>query len=86
MRRRAVLAASAMGFLPSLISGQVRAEDSVGIANQTPGFGKAKRCLLLFMWGGPSQLDTLDLKPHAPREVRGEFSPIPTATPGLQIC
>jgi hypothetical protein len=38
------------------------------------------------MWGGPSQLDTFDLKPLAPAEVRGEFKPVPTATPGLQIC
>ncbi len=85
-RRRAVLAASALGLLPGLSATQIRAEDSSIIANQTPGFGKAKRCLLLFMWGGPSQLDTLDPKPNAPREVRGEFSAIPTATPGLQIC
>lgn len=50
------------------------------------GFGKAKRCIFLFMWGGPSQLDTFDLKPHAPAEIRGEFQPISTRTPGLQIC
>ncbi len=86
LSRRAVLAASAMGYLPGSAAGQIQAKDSVGIANQTPGFGKAKRCLLLFMWGGPSQLDTLDPKPNAPKEVRGEFSAIPTATPGLQIC
>ena len=41
---------------------------------------------MLFMWGGPSQLDTFDPKPDAPKEVRGEFSPISTVTPGLQIC
>ena len=84
--RRTVLAASAMGFLPGLTARQIWAKDSFSIANQTQGFGKAKRCLFLFMWGGPSQLDTLDPKPNAPREVRGEFSAIPTATPGLQIC
>ncbi len=39
---------------------------------------KAKACIFLFMWGGPSQLDTFDLKPHAPAEVRGEFKPIST--------
>lgn len=50
------------------------------------GFGKAKRCILLFMWGGPSQLDTLDPKPHAPAEVRGEFKPQATQTPGIEIC
>ena len=38
------------------------------------------------MWGGPSQLDTFDMKPNMPAEVRGEFDPIPTAVPGMQIC
>ncbi|MEZ6119602.1 MAG: DUF1501 domain-containing protein [Pirellulaceae bacterium] len=38
------------------------------------------------MWGGPSQLDTFDLKPHAPPEIRGEFRPISTNVPGFQIC
>lgn len=46
---------------------------------------KAKSVILLFMWGGPSQLDTWDPKPDAPDEVRGEFGSIPTATPGLRI-
>jgi hypothetical protein len=50
------------------------------------GFGKAKRCIFIFMWGGPSQLDTFDLKPNAPAEVRGEFNPVSTAVPGLQLC
>jgi len=38
------------------------------------------------MWGGPSQLDTFDMKPDAPAEIRGEFKPIQTAVPGIQIC
>ncbi len=38
------------------------------------------------MWGGPSQLDTFDMKPDAPSEVRGEFQPVATCVPGLQIC
>lgn len=49
-------------------------------------FGKAKRCILLFMWGGPSQLETWDMKPDAPAEVRGEFRPIATNVPGIEIC
>jgi hypothetical protein len=47
---------------------------------------RAKRCIFLFMWGGPSQLDTFDMKPDAPAEIRGEFKPISTAVPGVQIC
>lgn len=46
----------------------------------------AKACIFMFMWGGPSQLDTFDLKPDAPAEVRGSFNPISTQVPGIQIC
>ena len=38
------------------------------------------------MWGGPAQQDTWDLKPDAPEVYRGEFKPIQTTVPGLQIC
>ncbi len=47
---------------------------------------KAKACIVLFMWGGPAQQDTWDMKPDAPAEYRGQFKPIPTAVPGTQIC
>ena len=49
------------------------------------GFGQAKQCLLLFMWGGPSQLDTFDPKPEAPDSVRGPFKPIATNVPGIDF-
>jgi hypothetical protein len=42
-------------------------------------------CILLFLVGGPSQLDTWDMKPDAPEEVRGPFKPIATKVPGVQI-
>ena len=50
---------------------------------QSPGQVKprAKACIFLFMWGGPSQLDTFDLKPNAPAEIRGQFNPIATKSP-----
>lgn len=51
-----------------------------------PGRGRAKACILLFMWGGPAHQDTWDLKPDAPAEIRGEFQPIATDVPGIQIC
>ena len=41
-----------------------------------------KACILIFYYGGPSHLDTFDLKPDAPAEVRGEFKPIATTVPG----
>jgi hypothetical protein len=45
----------------------------------------AKSCILLWMAGGPSHLDTFDLKPEASDRVRGEFQPIDTSVPGIQI-
>jgi hypothetical protein len=50
------------------------------------GFGSAKACILLYLYGAPSQLEVFDLKPDAPADVRGEFKPIVTSVPGLQIC
>jgi len=47
--------------------------------------GRASRCILLYCWGGMSHHETWDPKPGAPKEVRGEFSPVSTATPGIQI-
>ena len=49
------------------------------------GAGRAKACILLFMGGGPPQMDTFDLKPMAPVEVRGEFPPIATTVAGTQV-
>lgn len=46
----------------------------------------ARRCVLIWLDGGPSHLETFDVKPDAPREVRGPFQPIATAVPGVQIC
>lgn len=46
----------------------------------------ANACVFLFLFGGPSQIDLWDMKPNAPPEIRGEFSPIDTNVPGIQIC
>src|SRR5436190_17320251 len=48
--------------------------------------GKAKSVILLYLLGGAATQDMLDLKPDAPVEVRGEFKPIATTAPGIQIC
>ena len=45
-----------------------------------------RSCILIFYYGGPSHLDTWDMKPDAPSEVRGEFRPIATSVPGIQVC
>jgi hypothetical protein len=62
------------------------AAGAVGSSGGGPlSFGRAKACIVLFMWGGPSQIDTWDPKPNAPAEVRGEFQPIATCVPGIHI-
>jgi hypothetical protein len=57
----------------------------------TPGragghFGRAKSCILLYLYGAPSQLELCDMKPDAPVEVRGEFKPIRSSLPGVDVC
>src|SRR3954469_11030756 len=51
---------------------------------QSPA-GRKKAVILIWQAGGPSHIDMYDLKPNAPSEVRGEFRPIPTSVPGIQI-
>jgi hypothetical protein len=55
-------------------------------ASSAPGFGRAKSVILVFANGGQSQIDMWDPKPNAPLDVRGAFSPIATAVPGVQFC
>ena len=62
-----------------------RATAQGNITTASAGFGRAKACIFLFMWGGPSQLETFDPKPNAPAEIRGSFQPIATAVPGMFI-
>jgi hypothetical protein len=45
-----------------------------------------KSAIMIYLPGGPSHIDMYDLKPEAPAEFRGEFKPIPTNVPGIQIC
>lgn len=47
---------------------------------------KERSAILVFLKGGPSHLDTFDMKPDAPSDYRGEFKPIATKVPGIQIC
>ena len=51
-----------------------------------PSFGKAKNCILLFLYGSPSQLELADMKPDAPVEIRGELKPIRSSLPGCDVC
>lgn len=52
----------------------------------TPVEAKAKSCIYIFLSGGLAQHESFDLKPEAPTDIRGEFDPIATNTPGIQIC
>ena len=45
-----------------------------------------KAAIMIYLPGGPSHMDMYDLKPDAPKEFRGEFNPISTNVPGVQIC
>src|SRR5262249_23540343 len=55
-------------------------------ARAEPRDSRDRAVIYLFQSGGPAQHETWDLKPDAPDGIRGEFNPIDTATPGLQIC
>lgn len=74
------------GFLATAglsLSGLLRRQAMAGTAAENK---RGNSIILLHMRGGPSQLETWDMKPEAPIEVRGEFKPIATNVPGIQIC
>ncbi len=48
-------------------------------------FGRAKSLVLVYLFGGPSHIDMWDMKPDAPSGIRGEFHPIATSVPGIEI-
>jgi len=70
--------------LPSILAAEAAADiSSPGTAF---GSGRAKSVLFLYLFGGPSQLETFDMKPEAPATIRGPFQSIDSRTPGLRIC
>ena len=64
--------------LPKLL----RADEIRPAARRT----RAKSVIFLYQFGGPSHLDTFDMKPLAPEGIRGPFQPISTKVPGLMVC
>ncbi len=84
LTRREALQVGALGTmglgLPQFLQSSALAKETVGGT-----FGRAKRVILLFMWGGPAHQDTWDLKPHGPEASRGEFLPIATNVSGIHI-
>ena len=81
LSRRQVLQAAGAGLLGVNLP-QVLAAEERGLV-QRP---RAKSVMFLFLFGGPSQLETFDMKPDAPQGIRGPFRPIAARTPGLRIC
>lgn len=79
--RRQMLAGSMASGLSMSLSGLLRAESAFG----STGAHRIRSCIFVFYYGGPSHLDTYDLKPAAPSTVRGEFNPIDTTVPGIRI-
>ena len=78
--RRHFLTAGAIGFGGLTLADLLRAEASAGV-------GSSNRSVInIHLDGGPPHMDMIDLKPEAPREIRGEFRPIPTRIPGLHVC
>src|SRR5438132_3508902 len=80
MSRRGFLRIGAFGAGLSLAQ-MLRAR-----ASQSGAARAGKSAIMIYLPGGPSHVDTYDLKPEAPREFRGEFKPIATTVPGVQIC
>ena len=80
MSRRSVLKVGVAGFAGLTFADMLRLEAEAGVSSNQ------KAILNIHLDGGPPQLDTIDLKPGAPVEYRGEFSPIATTIPGFQIC
>jgi hypothetical protein len=82
LTRRETLQAGALAALGGLSLPQLLTAET--ISRRRPA--KAKNVILLYLLGGAATQDMYDLKPNAPAEVRGEFRPIPTTVPGLQVC
>lgn len=80
MRRRDFLHAGSLAYFGLSLAGLARLE-----ARGAVDRSKDVNCIMLFLVGGPSQLDTFDLKPDAPAEIRGPYRPIPTNVAGIQI-
>lgn len=80
--RRTFLRTGAVGLtLADLLRAQA-ARAGLG----SDGSTSDKSLIVLWLWGGPSHLETFDMKPEAPLDYRGDFRPIPTNVPGIEIC
>lgn len=79
--RRDLLHAGLLAFGGLTLAEVLRGQAVAGTESRRP-----KSVILIWLRGGPSHIDSFDMKPQAPAEFRGEFSPISTNVPGVQIC
>src|SRR5437660_3334873 len=83
-RRDAMLRLGQLGLGALSLPGLLGAERA--LANAAAPRARAKSCIYLFLWGGPTQQDLWDMKPDAPQGIRSLFQPIYTVVPGIDIC
>ncbi|MDA1214619.1 MAG: DUF1501 domain-containing protein, partial [Planctomycetota bacterium] len=69
-----------------LAMGGLSLADLLRLESQAGVGGSQKSVIMIFLSGGPPHQDMFDLKMEAPVEIRGEFSPIQTSVPGIDIC
>src|SRR5689334_6062996 len=81
LSRRSFLQVGAIG-----VSAVSWADGAAGQSPRSGSRGAGKSVIMVYLPGGPSHIDMFDMKPRAPAEIRGEFQPIPTNVPGLEIC
>ena len=84
LSRRRLLQAGGIGTIGLSLPQLLHAEQEAAFSG-TSGIA-AKSCIFIHQYGGLSQLDSWDMKPDAPHEIRGPYSSIETATPGFRIC
>jgi len=85
LSRRSALQAGSLSLLGLSLT-DLFALRSLAASQAAPPKQRAKSCVFIFLFGGPSHIDLWDMKPDAPAEVRGEFKPIATNVAGIQIC
>src|SRR5262245_47431623 len=81
--RRELLAIGGLGPFGFTMAVFFRLKAVADPAPRRDGFGRASSVILLYLQGAPSHIDLFDPKPDAPPEIRGEFKPIATRTPGM---
>lgn len=83
--RRETLKAGGLSLIGGMFGAPAFAKTESNLGVET-GKGKAKSVIVLYLLGGAPTQDMFDMKPNAPAEVRGEFNPIETSAPGIQVC